>query len=76
MSTAIVLAGWEGELEPGLGDYLLFPEERELPAAGKIGVFLDEDEGRLGISSCTAHSACQKAGLKPGDRIHVPQTWL
>jgi uncharacterized iron-regulated protein len=69
VETATVLAGWEGDLEPGLGDYLLFPQERELPPAGRIGAFLDEDEGRLGISSCTSGSACQKAGLKPGDRI-------
>jgi uncharacterized iron-regulated protein len=69
VSMAIVLAGWEGELGPGLGDFLLLPQERGLPAAGRIGAFLDEDEGRLEVSSCTSGSACEKAGLKAGDRI-------
>jgi uncharacterized iron-regulated protein len=69
VSTAIVLAGWEGALEPGLGDYLLLPQERQLPAAGRIGAFLDEGEGRLEVSSCTPGSACQKAGLESGDQI-------
>jgi len=69
VSTAIVLAGWSGELEPGLGDYLLLPQERELPAAGRIGAFLDEAEGRVEVSSCAPGSGCQKAGLKAGDQI-------
>jgi len=69
VSTAIVLAGWAGELEPGLADYLLFPQERELPAAGRIGAFLDEAEGRFEISSCAPGSGCEKAGLKAGDQI-------
>ena len=69
VSTAIVLAGWEGELGPEIGDYLLLPQERDLPAAGRIGAFLDEDEDRLEVSSCTSGSACDKAGLKAGDQI-------
>lgn len=68
-STAVVLVGWEGEFEPGLGDYLLLTQERDLPAAGRIGAFLDEDDGRLEVSSCTSGSACEKAGLKSGDQI-------
>ena len=52
-----------------LGDYLLLPQERHLPAAGRIGALLDEDEGRLEISSCTSGSACEVAGLEPGDQI-------
>ena len=61
--------GWEGALGPELGDYQLLPPERRLPAAGKIGAFLDEDEGRLEISSCTSGSACEVAELEPGDQI-------
>jgi hypothetical protein len=68
-SSATVLIGWEGELGPGLGDYLLLPQERHLPAAGMIGALLDEEEGRLEISSCTSGSACEAAGLERGDQI-------
>jgi hypothetical protein len=66
VSTAIVLNDWEGDLGPKIGDFLLLPERRDLPAAGRIGAFLDEDQGRLEILSCTSSSACETAGLKPG----------
>ncbi len=69
VSTAIVLAGWAGEIGPGLGDYLLLPQERGLPAAGRMGAFLDEAEGRFEVSSCAPGSGCEKAGLKAGDQI-------
>ena len=69
MSTAIVLTGGEGELGPEIGDYLLLPEERDLPAAGRIGALFDENEGKVEISTCTSGSACEKAELRPGDRI-------
>ncbi len=69
VSTAIVLLDWRGELGPELGDYLLLTEERRLPAAGKMGAMLREDEGQLEIVSCGSGSACQDAGLKKGDRI-------
>ena len=69
VSTASVLAGWEGGLGAEIGDYLVLSQERELPAAGRIGAFLDEDEGRLEVTSCNSGSACEKAGLKAGDQI-------
>ena len=36
VSSAIVLNGWQGSIEPGLADFLLFPEERT-PAEGTAG---------------------------------------
>jgi len=69
VSTAVVLNDWEGELGPEIGDFLLLPQRRDLPAAGRIGAFLDEEQDRLEIRSCTSGSACETAGLKPGDRI-------
>jgi uncharacterized iron-regulated protein len=69
VSTAIVLSDWEGELGPEIGDYLLFPQRRDLPPAGRIGALLDDDEDGLRIRSCTSGSPCETAGLRPGDRI-------
>jgi S1-C subfamily serine protease len=69
VSTAIVLSDWEGELGPEIGDYLLFPQRRDLPAAGRIGALLYDDEDGLRIRSCTSGSPCETAGLRPGDRI-------
>ena len=69
VSAAVVLNDWEGELGPEIADFVLLPQRRDLPAAGKIGAFLKEDEGKLEILSCASGSACEKAGLKAGDRI-------
>jgi uncharacterized iron-regulated protein len=67
--SAIVLTEWEGELEPGLADYVLLPREQSLPPSGKFGALLDEDGGKLRINQCLAESPCKLAGLEHGDQI-------
>jgi membrane-associated protease RseP (regulator of RpoE activity) len=69
VSTATLLCDWEGELEPEIADFLLLPQRRELPPAGRIGALLDDDGDGLRIHSCTSGSPCQTAGLRHGDRI-------
>lgn len=69
LDSAIVLNGWDGALEPGLADFLLFPEKQSLPPAGKFGALLDETPDGLIVSRCMADSPCKAAGIKPGDRI-------
>jgi len=67
--SAIVLNDWDGELEPGLADFLLLPQEQSLPPAGKFGALLEEDDGKLLIDQCLPDSACMLAGLRRGDLI-------
>ena len=69
VSSAIVLNSWDDRLEAGLADFLLMPEPRELPPAGKIGVLLDEGEDGLSVSSCLPDSACEAVGMERGDRF-------
>ena len=71
VSTKIVLNSWEGDIQAGLADVLLLPQEQSLPKAGKIGASLDEDpeKGVVTIASCLPDSPCDKAGLKAGDQI-------
>jgi uncharacterized iron-regulated protein len=66
---AIVLNDWEGELGPGLADYLLLPREQSLPPSGRFGALLDEREGKLRIDQCLPDSPCKLAGLRRGDQI-------
>ena len=66
---AIILSNWHGQLQPGLADYLLLPQQQTLPPAGKFGALLDEQEDRLLIKHCLEDSPCEEAELKPGDRI-------
>ncbi len=69
VSSAIVLNGWQGTIATRLADFLLFPEERSLPPAGRLGALLDEQGDRLTVAFCKTDSPCQAAGLKPGDRL-------
>jgi hypothetical protein len=66
---AIILNDWQGQLGPGLADYLLLPRQQSLPPAGKLGAMLEEQEDRLLIKHCMAESPCEQAGIKSGDQI-------
>jgi uncharacterized iron-regulated protein len=66
---AIVLTEWDGELEPGLADYLLLPREQSLPPSGKFGALLDEKDGKLTVNQCLPASPCKRTGLEHGDQI-------
>jgi len=70
VDTAIVLNGWDGgELHPDLADFLLLPERQVLPAAGKMGLIINDENGALEILSCHSDSPCAANGIKPGDVI-------
>jgi uncharacterized iron-regulated protein len=65
-ASAIVLNGGD-EVEPHLADYLLLSKKQELPAAGVLGVSLEEKDGGCRIRSLSTGGAGEKAGLKRGD---------
>jgi uncharacterized iron-regulated protein len=69
VSSAIVLNGWEGEPGPGLADFILMPEPRELPPAGRFGLVLEMDNTVPVVEACLSDSPCTRAGLKQGDRF-------
>ena len=63
---AIVLNGSD-EIGPHIADYLLLSKEQELPAAGILGISLEEKDGVCRIRSLNPKGAAEKAGLKKGD---------
>jgi len=63
---AIVLSGGD-EVEPHMADYLLLSKEQELPAAGILGISLEEKNGESRIRSLNPKGAGEKAGMKRGD---------
>lgn len=69
VSSVILLNGWTGSLEPDVADYLLLPPPRELPAPGRLGMMLEEDERGMRILACVADSACDAAGVQKGERL-------
>jgi uncharacterized iron-regulated protein len=71
VTAATLLNASERELDPSAADYLLFPGRAELPAAGMLGVMLDEQSDGQGalVMGFGDGSGAQAAGLKEGDRI-------
>ena len=66
VDTAIVLNSWDSsDLHPDLADFLLLPEQQVLPAAGRMGVTIDDENGALEILSCKRDSPCAAHGIKP-----------
>jgi len=63
---AIVLNSGE-EIEPHIADYLLLSKKLELPAAGVLGVSLEEKDGECRVRSLNVGGAAEKAGLSRGD---------
>jgi S1-C subfamily serine protease len=61
-----VLNGGE-EVEPHMADYLLLSKEQELPAAGILGISLEEKNGESRIRSLNPKGAAEKARLKRED---------
>ncbi|MGD8852076.1 MAG: ChaN family lipoprotein [Gammaproteobacteria bacterium] len=69
LSSAVVLNGWQGVVEPGFADFLLLPEPQSLPPAGKLGAALEAQDEGVRIAACQADSPCQAAGIRKGDRV-------
>ena len=69
VTAAVILNSWDGRVGPGLADFLLLPEKRPLPSAGKLGALLEDDKDQVTIATCFEDSACKEAGMKAGDRI-------
>jgi uncharacterized iron-regulated protein len=68
-SSAIVLNGWDGALEPGLADFILMPQPRVLPPSGKFGLLLEAQSTVPVVEACMPDSPCTRAGLQRGDRF-------
>jgi uncharacterized iron-regulated protein len=66
---AIVLNDVPAAPDPEMGDYLLFPEERALPPAGKMGAFLNSSDEGVVVTSFAPDSAAEAAGIKETDQI-------
>ncbi|GAB6044199.1 ChaN family lipoprotein [Endothiovibrio diazotrophicus] len=55
--------------EAEAADFVLYPQPVPLPAAGMLGVFLDERPDGVYAKAFSPQSAAQAAGMREGDRI-------
>ena len=57
-----------GELpEPGMADFIVFPDKIAAPEEAKLGVILDTSNEQFVIADLVAGGGAQKAGLEKGD---------
>jgi uncharacterized iron-regulated protein len=66
-ATYSIVLNSSDEVGPHMADYLLLSKEQELPAAGILGISLEERDGNSRIRSLNPKGAGEKAGLKRGD---------
>ncbi|TNG01494.1 MAG: PDZ domain-containing protein, partial [Gammaproteobacteria bacterium] len=70
VDSAIVLPGDRTQIQPGIGDFILFPQKSKLPPAGLMGVFLGESGSRgVKVEQIAPDGAAADAGVKEGDWI-------
>ncbi len=70
VSSAVVLnVSQMDELDSEVADYLVVAAQKELPSAGKLGVFLDLKDAPPRVTGFDDTSGAAKAGVKTGDRL-------
>ncbi len=70
VSSAVILnVNQTDGLDKEVADYLVMATRNELPAAGKLGVFLDLQDSPPSVSGFDDTSGAAKAGVKSGDRV-------
>ncbi|MFC1602298.1 ChaN family lipoprotein [Pseudomonadota bacterium] len=68
VESSIVLPADSVEVRPGVGDFLLYPEDAKLPPKGRMGIVLARGEKSI-VSGVLPGSAAEKAGMEKGDVI-------
>ncbi len=64
-----------GIFDRDIGNYVIFPDVVTPPFSAKLGVILQEKEGRVTIRDFSPDSAAEKAGMKKGDAIVLVDDW-
>ena len=68
IESSIVLPADAVDVRPGVGDFLLYPEDAELPPTGRLGILLADDEKAV-VGGVLPGSPAAQAGLKKNDVI-------
>ena len=64
-----------GIFDQDIGNFVTFPGDMEPPFSAKLGVMLQEKDGRVTIKEFSPESAAEKAGMKKGDAIILVDDW-
>ncbi|HHH12940.1 MAG TPA: PDZ domain-containing protein [Thiolapillus brandeum] len=64
-----ILLPADGEMKPGMADYLVVTEEKKLSPRPLMGILIDTSGDGILVTGVTRASGAEKAGLRKGDRI-------
>lgn len=68
VTSAVVLPGGEMRIEPGIADFMLFPEEAELPPAAVMGIYMEQADNGVLVSGVLKEGAAAQ-GVERDDII-------
>jgi len=73
---ATLINGVVEELEMGVGDFVLFPSPITPPVSPKLGILLQEKDGKIKVKKLLPGGVAFKAGLKEGDTLISVDDWM
>jgi uncharacterized iron-regulated protein len=72
---AILVNGIHEEIASDIGDFILFPDPIPPPVSAKLGVLLQEEDGKITVKDLLPGSMAQKAGIKKDDAFVSIDDW-
>ena len=70
IDSAIIIPGDGEQVEPGIGDYIIYPRSASLPKRALMGILMGEDsQSGIAVKGLSDDSAAARAGIKKDDRI-------
>jgi membrane-associated protease RseP (regulator of RpoE activity) len=72
---AILVNGIHEEIASDIGDFILFPDPITPPVSPKLGVLLQEEDGKITVKDLLPGSMAQKAGIKKDDTFVSIDDW-
>jgi aminopeptidase N len=72
---ATLINGIPEEVDADVGNFILFPEPLSLPASPRLGILLQEDEGKIRVKDLLPGSVAAQAGIEEDDAIISVDDW-
>lgn len=72
---ATLINGIPEEVDANVGDFVLFPDPMTLPVSPRLGVLLQEEEGKIRVKDILPGSVATQAGIRKDDAVISVDDW-
>jgi aminopeptidase N len=72
---ATLINGIPEEVDANVGDFVLFPDSMTLPVSPRLGVLLQEEEGKIRVKDILPGSVATQAGIRKDDAVISVDDW-